>query len=137
MMKMVEDSCKKIDDFVINQRRFGSKVGLGYTTEGESSKQVEWVNNNQHQKPKMLACYHCGKPRHTSNVCRSKAQGKPKVAPKFNGYYYYCGKFGHQAYECTKKLNENPNNPTMEKPCYTCNKHGHTSQECKAKKKQV
>ena len=135
MMKLAKNNSKNIDDFLINQRRFGSKAGLGYTDKGESSQQAEHVINNQNQRPKVLTCYHYGKPGHTSNVCKSRAQGKPPAIPKFDGYCYYCGKYGHQAYECRAK--QNANNTIVEKLCYTCNKHGHTAPECKEKMKQV
>ena len=63
------------------------KVGIGFTEEGESSKQGAQKN----QRP---TCSHCGKKGYTSNKCWSNGK------PKFNRKCYNCNRHGHRANEC-------------------------------------
>ena len=63
------------------------KVGIGYTKEGESSKQGAQRN----QRPTFNRS---GKIGDTSNKCWSNGK------EKFNGKCYNCNKHGHKASEC-------------------------------------
>ena len=85
------------------------KVGIGYTEEGESSKQGAQKN----QRP---TCSHFGKIAHTSNKCWSNRKGK------LNGKFYNCNQHDHKANECKEK-------PRFEGRCHKCNKH-----RCKSSK---
>ena len=89
------------------------KARIGYTKEGESSKQGAQKN----QRP---TCNHYGKIGHTSNRCWSNEK------EKFNGKCYNCNQHGHKANECKEK-------PKFEGKGHKCNKHGHKSLECKTK----
>ena len=96
-----------------SHHRQKGKIGIGYTKEGESSKQGAQKN----QRP---TCNHCGKIGHTSNKCWSNEKYK------FNGKCYNCNQHVHKANECKEK-------PRFEGKCYKCMKHGHKSSECKTK----
>ena len=63
------------------------KARIGYTEEGESSKQG--AQNNQ--RP---TCSHYGKIAHTSKKCWSNGKAK------FNGKFYNCNHRDHKANEC-------------------------------------
>ena len=83
------------------------KVGIGYTKEGESSKQG--AQNNQ--RP---TWNHYGKIGHTSNRCWSNGK------EKFSGKCYNCNQHGHKPNECKEK-------PRFEGTSHKCNKHWHKS----------
>ena len=83
------------------------KAGIGYTEEGESSKQGFQKN----QRP---TCSHCGKLGHTSNKFWSN--GKDKFIEKCYNYNQH----GHRANECKEK-------PKFEGKHHKCNKDGHKS----------
>ena len=84
------------------QYRQKGKVGIGYTEEGESSKQRDRKN----QRPTYS---HYGKICHTSNKCWGNRKAK------FNGKYYNYNQHGHRANECKEK-------PKFEGQCHKCNK---------------
>ena len=89
------------------------KLGIGYTKEGESSKQGAQKN----QRP---TWNHCGKLGHTSKKCWSNSK------TIFNGKCYYFNKHGHRANECKDK-------PKFEGKCHKCKKHGKKSSKWKTK----
>ena len=72
------------------QWRHKGTTSLGFTNEGESSKQGA-------QKNKRTTCTHCGKIGHTSN--KRWSNGKSK----FNGKCYIFSKHGHRASDCKDK----------------------------------
>ena len=89
------------------------KARIGYTKEGESSKQGS-------QKNQRSTCNHCGKIGQTSK--KSCSNGKEK----FNGKCYNCNQHGHRTNECKEKLK-------FEGICHKCKKHGQKYLECKIK----
>lgn len=69
------DAVKYFEELIRSPRSTRDTSRLGYnkkfssTKEGESSKSGEKRNAKPKRKP---TCHHCGKPRHTTNICRSK-----------------------------------------------------------------
>ena len=112
-IKKSQESMNELDKQI--QSRHKGTTSLGFTNEGESSKQGA-------QKNKGTTCTHCGKTWHISNKCWSN--GKPKL----NGKCYNCNKNGHSASECKNKSK-------FESKCFNCNKHGHRENECTEKSK--
>ena len=83
------------EELMRSPRSTRDTFGLGYnkyfsfTKEGESSKSGE-LRNIKLKKNKPT-CYYCGKPGHTTNICKRKI-GKKNPKPKFNGNYFNCKK---------------------------------------------
>ncbi len=91
-------------------------------------------NTNGKPKKKKPTCYHCGKPCHTTNICRINID-KSNPKPKFNGYYFTCNKQCHQAHEHRSKVNKLPTTYGFECYCYTCQKYGDKVKDQKSKEK--
>ena len=110
MMRSQEDMNQLNEKIHYRQK---GKAWIGYTEEGESSKQGAQKN----QRP---TCSHCGKIGHTSNQCWSNGK------TKFNGKCYNCNQHGHRENECKEK-------PRFEGKCHKYKKNGYKSLECKTK----
>lgn len=137
-MKKPNEAAKYVEELLRSPRRSSDRSGLGLNEhsssieEGESSKSGE--KKNAKPKNNKPTCHHCGKPGHTTNICRSK-HGKSDLKPKFNGHFFNCKKHGHQTQECRSKVNSPPILPKFQGHYLNCQKYGHRAFECRSKPK--
>lgn len=113
-------SSTMLDEQIQSQRMNGDTTRLGYNTfeEGESpstkdnmheGKPTPKIHKPTGKKSYKPICFHCHKPKHTANVCRSKSDVANGYRPNayqvykprtFNDYHFTCNMHRHRVVEC-------------------------------------